>query len=464
MTLFDNPDFFLGALAACSALVLTLGCFVFRARPSPKVRSRSPTPVLLFLVPYLGFLALSFARPFIAIEDVPSVQTAVYYAWAADPLTVALYLLGGLSFYAGYILSPAFGRRYGGFIESLFRPGFEKAKSFLRGRKVHFFLLSVLLLWVIGLGANIALFIQVRGIPLFQIGIRESEDPKLTFLAQFQPLLVLAAPYVTTLRGTIPGTLSKSLLRVFKPQGYAVLILISLTMLTLLGARNLPAKLALSLFVFWLLSPVNRVSEPNGNRGRGRFSLANKKLRIAVALGIVLFTTIGLAGALSKVEIYRLSPQSLPGTIMGAPVADSIGNLYSFQALANYSGMYGRFHGGLLYTTYLSYIPGRDELYANYVVGEILGYPASQLQSISSTFNGPALLDFGILGLILNSLLFGGLLGYGWHAARGASRNLGAFSLFLASLILDIHLGTYNIWTAFPALILIATVEYNKVP
>ncbi len=458
--LLDNSDFYIGALAACASLVVIAVVSAFRLSSKRAKSSGAVSPALLFLAPYFAFFALGFGRPYFDIQDVPSVQPSVYFAWVASSYVMGLYFLGGLAFFAGYLSSPAIGRRYGWFGSALVRPFFDLLKHSLRNRKLPFFVLSILLLWGIGFAANLALFVQVQGIPLFQIGIREKEDPKLTFLAEFQPLLVLLSPFVTPLRETLPGKF-KSLLR---PRNFAILVAMSLAVLTLLGARNLPAKLVLSLFLFWLLSS-SRITPKVARFGfLAKTPRVSAKTKVALFLAVILFVSIGVAGALSKVEIYRMSPQRLPAVVLGSLVADSIGNLYSFGAIVNYSGMYGHFHGNLLYTTFLSYVPGREELYANYIVGEILGYPESALQSISSTFNGPALLDFGILGVIVNSFLFGSLLGYGWSEAKNSPRNQGALALFLATVILDIHLGTYNIWTFFAVVVLVACVEYNKVP
>lgn len=459
MDLLNNWYFYLGALGACASLeiVVVAGVLEYVRRGSgPR---HLPSPVLFFLVPYFAFLALSYARPFLSIQDVPSVQPLVYYDWAADPYVVGLYLLGGVAFFAGYASFGATRMRYGWIGRLLVGDLVRLFRGALRSKKLPYFVTAVLVLWLVGLAANIAIFFQVRGIPLFRIGIRETEDPKLTFLAEFQPLLVLLAPFVTFLRGAVPARF-KMLLSV---KIYGLLILASLIALTLLGARNLPAKLALALFLFWILSPTTRLGRSSANRPE-HTSRRHSKFKIALVLGVLLFVSIGVAGAFSKVEIYRMSTQQLPGTIFGTPVADSIGNLYSFEAMANYSGLYGHFRGNLFYTTLLSYIPGRDELYANYIVGEILGYPVSELQSISSTFNGPAVLDFGVLGLVLNSFLFGALLRYGWDGVGQSMRNLGAFSLYLGTIILGIHLGTYNIWTFFSVAILIGCVEYNRVP
>ncbi len=459
MTLLENWDFYLGALAACISLeaVAIAGLFQY-IRSGNRVR-RSLSPVLFFLVPYFAFLAIGYLRPFLNIQDVPSVQPAVFYAWTADPYVVALYVLGGVAFFAGYSCFAAIRRRYGRIGRFLIGDLFRSLKAALGGRKVPYFIAAILILWLIGLVANIALFFQVRGIPLFHIGIRESADPKLTFLAEFQPTLVLLAPFVTILHDAVPPTYQ----RLLRPMLYSAMVVVSLVALTLLGARNLPAKLALGLFLFWLLSPMAGSSMSIAPRAVRRPHVSTKA-KIALLLGLLLFVSIGVAGAWTKVEIYGMSPQDLPGAVAGTPVADSIGNLFSFQAVVNYSGLHGHFSGNLLYTTFLSYIPGRDEFYANYIVGEVLGYPLSELESIASTFSGPSFLDFGVLGLVFNTFLFGALLRYGWDGVRDSARNLGAFALLLATLVLDIHLGTYNLWTFFAVLLLVSCVEYNKVP
>jgi len=444
----QNSDFYLGALAACVSLTALCVLYAFSLSSRRHARERLFSPIVMFLVPYLAFLGLSYARPFIDIQFVPSVQPAVYNDWAPGLLTVGLYLLGGLAVLAGYICFPATSRRYGQMWEYLVRPLFTSIKSLLGARKIPFFVWSVVILWGIGLAANLLIFVQLRAIPLFDIEKRTLMDPKITFLTQLEPLIVLLAPFVSG-HGT---TLGRSLDFVRKRWVFGLLVVVSLAGLTLLGARNLPAKLGIGLFLFWFLRPA---------RQPGTIS---RKLEAVAALGLVLFVTIGIAGALTKVEIYNLSIQRLPEIVFGAPVADSIGNLYSFEVLVDFSGLSGHFHGNLMRTTLLSYIPGREELYANYIVGQIVGFSPEQLNSISSTFNGPALLDFGILGVLGNSFLFGLALGYGWAAVKASSRNLGAFALFLGTMILDIHLGTYNIWSFFMLIVLVVTAEYNRVP
>lgn len=460
LDLFDNWDFYAGALIAWSCVAVVLVGAAFRMSAKQEKRPKLLRPAVLFLAPYFVFLGVGFTRPYFSITDVPSIQPYFFYVWTSSLYAVGLYVLGGLAVFAGYVMYPAASRRYSSLWRILVRPSFESLKVYVGSRKLPYFLTSVLLLWAIGLAANLAIFAQVGGIPLFNIRIRESEDPKLTFLAEFQPLIALLAPYVTTLNSTLPARFR----RILRFRNYALIVGVSLALLALLGSRNLPAKLGLAILVFWLLSPTQRAApRASAESRRWRMSHANRA-RVILLLGILLFLLIGVGGAFTKVEIYRMPIQSLPGVVFGTPVSDSVGNMYSFEVIANYSGPYGRFHGNLLYTTFLSYIPGRDELYANYIVGEIIGYKESTLQSISSTFSGPAFLDFGIVGLILNSMVFGFLLRYGWEGARNSPRNLGALALFLATMILDIHLGTYNIWTFFSIAILIGCVEYSRIP
>lgn len=446
--LTNNWTFYGGAfLAVLSISVVIMGWAISLATKRHRL-NRLSNPLALFLVVYLGFLGMSFLRPFFDIYYVPSVQSQVYYVWTADFLTVGLYLLGGLSFVAGFIVFPSTAKRYGWTWRWIVGGLFDSVKSILRSRKLHYFFAAVIVLWVIGLAANLALFIQVRGIPLFDIKKRDLLDPKLTLLSELQPLLVILAPFVLTLRAGVPARFRFFL----HPVTYGLMIVASMIAFTLLGARNLPAKLGLSLLLLWVLSPTKSLG---GLR---------RKAAIVGAAGLLVFVTIGVAGAFTKVEIYHMSFQELPSIVLGSPISDSIGNVYSFQILVNYSGTFGHFHGDLLRTTYLSYIPGREERYANYIVGEIVGYSPQQLNSISSTFNGPPLLDFGVLGVIVNSALFGYILAYGWTATKDSARNLGALSLLLTTLMLDIHLGTYNIWTSISVIVLVVCVEFNRIP
>ncbi len=458
--LFDQWVFYAGALISCTAVIAALVLWLFSLSDEQHRLGAMLSPAMLFIVPYLAFMALTYARPFVDFQDVPSIQAPIYYGWTADFFTIGLYLLGGLAFFAGYIVFPAAAKRYGRIWEGAVKPLFLWIKSYVGARKVEFYISVVFLLYFVGLAANLALFFQVRGIPILKIALREQLDPKLTFVAELQPTIVLVAPFVSTIAGTARGRLA-ILLRM---PVFVLLVGTSLAVLTALGARNLPAKLALALLLFWFLSPWHR-SRPTPSSSHTVLNrLRDKRLLAIIALGIALVGLVGVGGALTKVEIYRIPPQRLPEVALGSPLSDSIGNLYSFQAMTNYSGPYGHFEGNLLWTTFLSYVPGRDELYANYVVGEILGYPPSELVSISSTFNGPAYLDFGVLGLMGNAFLFGFLLGYARAGAKRSARNLGALGLFLATLVLNIHLGTYNIWTFFAVLLLISCIEYNNIP
>lgn len=462
MSLIDNPDFYLGALMAFGG-ILAFGLFAAFGFSRPRhLRERMLNPAVLFLAPYLVFLGLSFTRPFFEIDYVPSVDPGIYATWAASQYTVALYLLGGLCFFAGFAAFPATARRYRSVWEVSVRQLFSGLKASLRGRKVTFFLYGILIVWAIGLAANMLLFIQVRGVPLFDINKRELMDPKLTFVAEFEPLLVLAAPYAFQLREAVP----QNLRRVFQPKVYLSLVVVSTSLLALFGARNLPAKMALAVFLVWILAPRRQHASERNTKASERLRrvLSSSNARFVVFLGVVLLVAVGVAGAFTKIEIYRLSPDRLPGTVLGASVADSIGNLYSFNKLTQFAGLFGYYHGDLLRTTYLSYIPGRDEVYANIIVGEVIGYSPESLISISSTFNGPALLDFGVLGLMLNSGIYGFLLAYGWAATKRNPRNLGVLAFFLTTLILDIHLGTYNLWSFFSIAILILVVEFNELP
>lgn len=448
MSLFDNPEFSLGALMAFGALLAAGILFIFNVISRRYLSQRMLSPVGLFLLPYLGFLCLSFVRPFFPVEFVPSVEPEFYEGWTASLSTVSLYLLGSLAFFAAYVTFGATARRFGFVWREFVGPLSRVLKGRLGSRKLPYFLLSVTILWGIGLAVNVIILVQLPALPLFAISERSNVDPSLVFLAEFQPLIVLISPSVTYLRDTLPPAFK----RIYRPSVVSAMVIASLSALTLLGARNLPAKLGLALFLLWILRPYHQP-------GRLR-----KSAKVALALGLLLFVLVGVAGAITKVEIYGLSPGDLPGTVLGAPISDSFGNLYSFEAMTSFAGTVGHFHGDLLWTTFLSYVPGRDELYANYVVGQLLGYRTDQLRSISSTFNGPAVLDFGILGVIGNSYFYGLLLGYGWAGAKRSPRNLGALAMFLSTSILDIHLGTYNLWSFFAVAILVATVEYNRVP
>jgi len=448
MNLFNNPEFSLGALMAFGALLAASILFISNVVSRRYFSQRMVSPVGLFLLPYLGFLCLSFVRPFFPVEFVPSVEPGFYESWTASLSTVSLYLLGSLAFFSAYVTFGATARRFGFVWRAYVGPLSSVLKVRLGSQKLHYFLLSVTILWGIGLAANVIILVQLPAPPLFAVSVRSNIDPRLAFLAEFQPLIVLIIPSVTYLRDTLPSTFK----RIYRPSLVSAMVITSLSMLTLLGARNLPAKLGLALFLLWILRPYHRPG------------LLRKNARVALALGLLLFLLVGVAGALTKVEIYGLSPGSLPGAVLGAPMSDSVGNLYSFEAMISFAGSVGHFHGNLLWTTFLSYIPGRDELYANYVVGQLLGYRTDQLRSISSTFNGPAVLDFGTLGIIGNSYFYGLLLGYGWAGAKRSPRNLGALAIFLSTSILDIHLGTYNLWSFFAIAILVGTVEYNRVP
>ncbi len=448
MTLFDNPAFYLGALLSSSALVAIVAYALFSFSSARYHAQRLPSPVLFFLGPYVGFLCLSFIRPYFPVQYVPGINPGVYNSWAADLLVVGLYLLGGLAFLAGYIAFPAAARRYGHLWGAIVSPFATKVKSVVATRRVPFFITSVLVIWLIGLLANILVFIEVRGIPLFDIARRSGADPKLVFLTEFQPVLILNAPYAFHLRNTVPARFRS----VSRPLPYLGLLGVSLVALTLLGTRNLPAKLGLGFVVFLFLT--------TGLHGRS----ARRNIAFVSLLALLLLVVSGIAGAFTKVEIYHFSFEQLPGAIVGTPLADSIGNLYSFQAMVSYSGLYGHFYGQLLSSTFLSYVPGRDELYANYIVGQILGYRPDQLRSISSTFNGPAYLDFGVLGLIGNSTFFGFALGYGWKGFKESPRNVGAVALLIVTITLDITLGTYNLWSFFSIGVLLACVEFNRIP
>lgn len=443
---FSDPNFFFGSFLAAASLSAAVVLFAFSLSSSDFKRRRYITPVALFLIPYTSFLCLLYLRPFISVEYVPSANSSEYYGWTPSLATVGIYLLGGLAFFAGFIAFPATSERYGRFWNRMIRPIIRSVFDPLRHQKLAYFFLAVLLMWGIGLVANLLIFLQVRGIPLFRIELRGSMDPKLTFLSEMQPLLILIAPYVSPLRTAAPPKLRW----VVTPPVYGLLVGISLVALAFEGARNIPAKLILSLVLFWMISIA---------RQPGEFT---RRLKVLVPLGIGLFVIVGIAGALTKIEIYGLDPGRLPGTVFGSFISDSLGNIYSFESLVNYSGLYGHFRGDLLWTTILSYVPGRDELYANYIVGQVLGYRPDQLRSIASTFNGPAFLDFGVLGVLVNSFVTAFILGYGWKAAKATVRNLGALSLFLATLVLGIHLGTYNIWMFFTGAVLVLVVEFNR--
>lgn len=203
-------------------------------------------------------------------------------------------------------------------------------------------------LYAAAVAANIMAFVLVGAVPLFDIVTRQSLSPKLVWMASWQITLVPAL--MLLLRNRVAGRLYWT--AIVAASG------MSLVLLALLGTRSLPLKLMVALAV--AIGFLHRVRLVH---------LAE----IVIGLAIVFV----LIGALSKSQIYEGEGGVASATTRAVNQAylDSVGMFFRLALIVDETdaaGAFGLYHGKLLGDTLLNIVPGVYRLYANYRIGELV--------------------------------------------------------------------------------------------
>lgn len=296
----------------------------------------------------------------------------------------------------------------------------------------------VLGLYVLSVVANVLAFVFADAIPLLDIAARQSLSPKLVWLGSLQ--ITLVPTVMLVLRSRMIGRTYWAIV--------GAVFLTSLLMLSLLGTRSLPLKLIIATAV--AVGFIARVRPVH-----------------VFSLGLGLALTFVSLGALSKSQIYEGNGGFKPAVERSVNQAylDSVGMFFRLWIIveeSDASGPLGLYHGRLLGDTVLNIVPGIQRLYANYQIGELVaareveylavwqatvadeqdpgetgktgsgsagavrgssagssatrspaikidlgGLPISQ----APTVVGAAYADFGLLGLVLQMVFVGGLMG-----------------------------------------------------
>ncbi len=227
-----------------------------------------------------------------------------------------------------------------------------KRRSGERGSRVEVPPWVVRLVWItygLAIVANLLALLDVGGVPLFDIDLRQQLSPKLVWVASWQITLVPAL--LVVLIDRLPP---RSLwLRWLSLAG------VSLVLLSLFGARNAPLKLLVALAVIVGLH-------------------VRLSWRQLAAIGAVPAVVFVLVGALSKSQIYA-GDQSLGASAAKAvnqAYLDSAGMFFRLEIVVgetDEAGFLGLYRGRLLADTALNIVPGVQRLYANYQIGELVG-------------------------------------------------------------------------------------------
>lgn len=295
-------------------------------------------------------------------------------------------------------------------------------------------------IWVASFICNIAIFFQVGGIPILEISLRSEINPILLTFALFQMIIIFV--YAVALFGD-------SKLRTRRFALCFTAIVASTVVMSMLGARNIPLKIFPSVILFTIWS---------------REFLKRKNL-IIVTLIILMIGSVLVVGFFSKTQLYQREDVPMTGSFLEFIFTDVASSLFYFDKVITVSGPDGYYHGDLLIKTIISYIPGNDEYYANIHIGELVGFRPGEV-SISSTINGPAFAELGWLGIIIQGLLVGFVLCYGWNKTKWNPFNRAPFSMFIAPIFITMTVGLYGLatWLTFALMIFGFWLFDTKVP
>lgn len=247
--------------------------------------------------------------------------------------------------------------------------------------------------YAIGATAGLLVYIKVGGIPLLNISLRWSVDPKLVLLLMSHVVIMPALIACDTKK------------KYYKT--YFVMFVFSIILLSGLGARNTIIKLFFSTFFTSMLCSLE---------------IGKKLFRLAFFPIAVLFFGVGF---LSKSSIYGVDDFIfLPFLFLYLDIA---GTFYNFDSIIRNSDFFlGYFQDFRMFTgTILSLIPGVEAYYSNFHVTEIVngdmfvrrlidGESLFFPMSLSPTLFGVGYGSFGIVGSVLEISILGWFVGYNY--------------------------------------------------
>jgi len=280
--------------------------------------------------------------------------------------------------------------------------------------------LVCLLGWAFGFFANFTQ-VQVLGVAsLIDIATRWQQSAVLVYFASLQIFFVPALIVFARKRWhwvVTAGTFA-----------------LSTVGLTLLGARNLPAKLVLAVF----LAAVYRVK-------------AEHLWRIVAVALVVFVAAFGLVGALSKSGIY--GPAASAGLVVALTYSDSAGTMYNLDRVVKITPPTGVYGGKLLADSAKALIPGLPAEYSNYQLGRYLGGRGyfvinneriDRSVSLSTSIAGAPYADWGVPGVALVMSVLGLLFGYLQRRSHSAVWLIPFLCAFASYVINGVNAGVYN--------------------
>lgn len=371
--------------------------------------------IFIFIIAcFLIYLLLAF-MPYI-VNDKKAVFSYLqgsldygYPRWSA----VWVYLVGVISLAVGFFLPKIFKIRIPKLKEKIGTVFSDKTF------KVIFILYSLSII------ANILVFILGKGLPILNIALRNTADPKLIIIASLQYLYL---PMI------IIWSIAKK-----KPKIGILFFLLSFILLSLLSARNIVFRSVIAVFLTLFLLDKQLM----------------KKTLFWFFIGfMIIFLTVGLV---SKTLLYK---EKYPfSKIFYAPIqlafTDSLSSFYNMGVLKQKIDNNGSLQGSGFKDSVLNIIPGTDVTYANYKIGNIItGEDLRQRQlgsqvfdvhlSLSATAVSVFYIDFKILGVIVAMMILGFIFSILTDISLRNLKFLFILSPFMIELIYSAYAGIYG--------------------
>lgn len=383
------------------------------------------SPIGLFLLVYVFYFWLIYSGIHLfAFWSLLNLGTRIA-GFKPSVYTILVYAYGMMVFIAGCLAgNRAYKRLYGKssnsssmiyhFIDSVVK--YDRNKLGNMGKIIF---LAALAGYMVSLLANIVQIVVLGSLSLFSIASRWQQSPMLVWFATLQTFFLPALLVIVKKRW-----------RWFVHGAF----LVSLFASSLLGARNIPAKIVVAYFV-----AIAFISRP-------------KHLwKVVAGLLIILILVLGMVGALSKSGIY--GPTATAELALGLLYSDSVGTVFNFERILDFSSINGNFRGKLLSDSALALIPGVSAEYANYQLGKLLqgrsylvigGEKIERSISLAPSLLGAAYADFGMSGVFVQMLLIGFLFGYFQTAAKEKILYLPFLAILAAYVINGVNAGIHN--------------------
>ena len=403
------------------------------ADPRPRSLARallSPFSVLMGI--YFVYLSLVYSGIYkYAFWELMNLGTRIM-GFRPMPFTVALYFYGAVVIVCGFIGGLLVAKRVDAMAVG---EGVRRLATWLRGVWERVSALPVLrtfgaayvlslMGWLFCFGANVAQDV-IGGISLTDIASRWAQSPIIVFFALGQIFFVPAL--MVSARDRKQFALS------------ILLFFVSVAGLVTLGARHMPAKLIIAVFLaaVYIVKP-------------------QYLWRLAIAFLVLLVLALGFVGALSKQGIYGAAASAK--LVLGLTYSDSASTVSNFDRIVAMTPSTGIYRGGLLRDSILAAVPravygGEKPDYANYQLGRYLGgrkyfvindQRIDRSVSLAPTMLGAAYADWGVPGVILQMLVLGFIFGYLQERAHAALLLVPFLVTYASYAIHAVNVGVHN--------------------